>query len=254
MKRVLLLLALVGLWPFAVASAADGAASTVGADVLLARVDEALNRYQTMQLRYRVNDLGPRGTHASVRRIEVSVSLSAGRRLLELLSPADTRGTKVLLEPDMRMYVYLPQLRKIRRVVSNLPNRSVLGTAVRHADILLQRYQPRYRARLVGQTPDALDLHLEAREGQGAPYPAIGMRIDPQLMVPRELRYFNERGMLLRSEVRDGYVCDHGMCLPRRMQVVDHTGDEHTTVLELLGYQVNQPFRQGLLSKRGLLR
>ncbi len=233
------------------------AATASPGDAMLTRVDAALNRYQTLWLRMDVSTRAPtqqqpggaeRATH-----MEIEVHLSGRRRRVELHAPADARGTRVLLDSEQRMYVYLPQLRKIRRVVSHLQERSLLGTALQQADFTLRRYGRDYQASVARQSTQQLVLKLTPRAAGSAPYGRIEMTIGRRLMLPTKLRYFSAGGVLLKSEERLSYRCDSGMCVPERMKIVDHSAGGQKTTLRVIGLQVNKPFAGGLLSKRGLL-
>ena len=79
-----------------------------------------------------------------VRETEGETKLIAGttdnRRLVTFLSPSDVRGTKTLLvehaTADDDMWIYLPAMKKVRRLVSSNKRDSFVGTDFSYGDVI----------------------------------------------------------------------------------------------------------------------
>jgi uncharacterized protein len=79
-----------------------------------------------------------------VRETEGETKLIGGttdnRRLVDFLSPADVRGTKTLLiehsAADDDIWVYLPAMKKVRRLVANNKKDSFVGTDFSYGDVI----------------------------------------------------------------------------------------------------------------------
>ena len=56
--------------------------------------------------------------------------------LLSFTSPPDVRGVNLLVRNSQNMYIYLPALRKTRRIAGSSLNSSFMGTDFSYADIL----------------------------------------------------------------------------------------------------------------------
>jgi len=80
----------------------------------------------------------------NVRNREVSMAsrlFSDGteKRIIVFLSPSDVKGTSMLIfdhpEGDDDMWLYMPALRKVRKIASGEKNRSFMGSEFTHADM-----------------------------------------------------------------------------------------------------------------------
>jgi len=87
-----------------------------------------------------LNDSGQerlRETHGLTKLIQGTTD---NMRLVEFLSPSDVRGTKTLLiehtGKDDDMWIYLPAMKKVRRLVSNNKKDSFVGTDFSYGDVI----------------------------------------------------------------------------------------------------------------------
>lgn len=93
-----------------------------------------------------------------VRETEGETKLIAGttdnRRLVTFLSPSDVRGTKTLLvehaTADDDMWIYLPAMKKVRRLVSSNKRDSFVGTDFSYGDVIGHKVED-WNHKLVGQ-------------------------------------------------------------------------------------------------------
>ena len=233
----------LGLAP---AHAQDNAGNKAG-EAALAKVDAALNAYETLLLGYEMINREP---GQPVKKLKLQVRAKGDKQLSELLAPPDMKGTKVLALSATQMYVYLPQFKKIRRIASHVSDVGFLGTAVSQADMNLKRYTPFYTAKL---RKDGT-LVLTARAGKKAPYARIEMEVSKKLQLPTTLRYFNGKGKHVKTETRTGYKCQGKVCNAKELEMVDHTKGDHSTTFVLKKWKTNVPMKDKLFSKRSLLR
>src|SRR5258706_16469000 len=93
-------------------------------DQLLAAMDEAMNRAATQSLVYEITNREPGKPDA---KLALVVRTKGDKRLTELTSPADMKGTKVLVLSPTQMYVYLPAFGKVRRIASSVAGQGFMG-------------------------------------------------------------------------------------------------------------------------------
>ncbi len=219
----------------------------------LAKVDEALNRWKTLDDRYTIITTDSDGDKTKIKlRMRMKAARSGNKQLTEISAPADMKGTKVLIKSPTEMYIYLPAFKKVRRIASHVTEQGFLGTALSQRDMAITRYGEYYTATIGKRAGGKTTLKLTAKAGSHAPYSKIEMVVQDKRSVPVELRYFNEDGKHIKTETRSKYKCKKNICAPGRMKMVDHTRGV-TSVLKLRKHKVNPKLSKSLFSKRQLL-
>lgn len=188
------------------------------------------------------------------RAMKFEVQNKGERRLVQFSEPSDMKGTRVLVLSRSQMWVYLPAYRKVRRVASHVKQQGFMGTTYSDEDMSTTQYGAVYRASIAQDSDAEVALTLTPKEGAQTGYSKVEMVIRKDLMLPRELRYFNKDGAHVKTEVRDQYDCADNVCTPGRMKMTDHSRSDAWTVLEATDRRVNQGISDGLFSVRNLER
>lgn len=241
--------AAIGAAAVALLSAGAAAADPAGEEVM-AKTDDAINRYQTLKLKYDMLNQEP---GKEINTMEVLVHVKAGgKNLTELLGPADVKGTKVLILSDSQMYVYLPSFGKVRRVASHVKDQGFLGTTFSQTDMALMRYSPYYEATQESEDGDGWTIRMTPKAGVTAPYPGIKMVVSKANRLPVRIDYYNDAGVNIKTETRSDYRCEGDVCTPGEQKMVDHTKGEHWSKLVLKKYKINPTLPDDMFSKRTL--
>ena len=66
------------------------------------------------------------------------------KRFVKFLSPTAQAGIAFLSLPDDVMYIYLPALKKVRRIASHVKNTKFAGTDFTYEDMEAARYSDKY--------------------------------------------------------------------------------------------------------------
>ncbi|MBI4953498.1 MAG: outer membrane lipoprotein-sorting protein [Myxococcales bacterium] len=239
----------VGMAAAAWLAAGAAVADQAGEDVL-AKVDSAINRYKTLQLRYDMLNQEP-GKEQN--KLEILARVKAGgKQLTELLGPADVKGTKVLILSASQMYVYLPAFGKVRRVASHVKDQGFLGTTFSQSDMALMRYGEVYGADLTSDDASTWTITLTPKADASPPYAKIVMVVDKAKGLPLKYDYFNAGGTHTKTETRSDYKCEGDICTPGEQKMVDHTKGDHWSKLVLKSYKINPSLPDDLFSKRTL--
>lgn len=216
-------------------------------DKALAEVDTALNRATSHYFEFE-SSTSEAGKAAKV--AGVNVYIKGAKRYVELTSPADLRGTKVLVLSPTEMYVYLPAFGKVRRIASHTTDQGMLGMAFSQDDLALQQYSAQYTATQSGDK-----LTLVPRAGQTTSYGKIEMVVLKDKGLPSEIRYFSADNKHVKTETRTDYSCgsgaQQGICSPGKLKMVDHTKNLTTTMTRKV-WKVNVPVSDDQFSKRNL--
>ncbi len=244
LARFVVALAALGLvLVFSGAARADG-------DAMLANVDKALNGWKTLDFHYKVTTKSGTTTTILKLRSRLHNKGSYNKQFIDISEPADMAGTKVLTKTPEKMYIYLPAFKKIRRIASHVNEQGFLGTALSSKDLNLTHYGNLFSAAVVSENDKEVELKLTGK-GDSAPYPRIDMKIDKSKWVPTEIKYFGAEDKHLKTETRSDYACENDYCVPKTMEMTDHTKSISST-LKLTSHKINPELESGLFSKRNL--
>jgi len=158
--------------------------------------------------------------------------------LFVVTEPKAEAGLKVLVQQPRAgapaVYVYLPDLRRVRRVVGAGASSSVLGTDFSLDDALLARtLVDRGRTRrLSDETHAGRALYVLAAEADSGPWTRIETRIDQASCLPLDTRFFTANGTLGKTLSIDPadveLIAGHGV--PRRLRAANHLQGSSTEI------------------------
>lgn len=217
----------------------------------LAKLDEAINRWNSLDYRYNITT--KEGDKESKLKLRMRMRRHDGnnQQFINISAPADMKGTKVLTLSPTEMYIYIPSFKKIRRIASHVTEAGFLGTALSQKDLTLTRYGDYYKAKKKSESDDTMVLELTPKV-ESAPYPKLEIDVVKKHMLPREIRYFNEEGVKIKTERRSAYKCRDHYCAPMRMVMEDHKASKTTTLRLKNDFKVNPNLKDSLFSKRSL--
>lgn len=225
-------------------------AARADGDTLLANVDKALNNWKTLDYHYRVTTKSGDTSTVLKLRSRLENKGEYNKQFIDISEPADMAGTKVLTNKPDKMYIYLPAFKKVRRIASHVNEAGFLGTALSSKDLNLTHYGTLFSAAVVSESATEVQLKLTGK-GENPPYPRIDLKIDKAKWVPTEIKYFGEQDKHLKTEKRSEYICAGSYCVPKTMEMADHTKGISST-LKLTEHKINPELEKDLFSKRNL--
>lgn len=188
---------------------------------------------------------------------EVTIKGTTFRRV-DFKSPGDVKGMKVLIRSLDQMYVYMPAYRKVRRVASHVRSQGFMGMTLSHDDASIVTYSPVYRSKLLEETDTHWKVEGVRRPGQSFPYARIEFDIRKDMRQPDELRYFNEKGLKVKSEIRTDYECRDKdgtrICSPMKLKLTDHTRNDMYSALVTKEWKINTGVEDRFFTVRALQR
>jgi len=185
-------------------------------------------------------------------------------RLTRFLSPADIKGTAVLMVEnsgdDDDMWIYLPALKKVRRLVASDKRDSFIGTDFSFGDIIGHKAQEWNHTLVREETVDGRDCFVLESIPASAQVQAdsgyakrIGwIRQDNFVTIRGE--FYDEDGRLLKQfRASDLQQVDpsHHKWQPMRLEMLN-VQTEHKTVIEFRHFEVNQGIDAAQFSPRRL--
>jgi len=216
----------------------------------LAKVEKSLNNWKTLDSQFAITTKSGSSSAVLKLRNRMQNKGAYNKQFVDISEPADMAGTKVLTKSPEKMYIYLPSFKKVRRIASHMNEQGFLGTALASKDMTLTHYGASFTATLITDSASELELKLVAKN-EKAPYPRLDLSIDKTRMVPVRVKFYGEGDKHLKTETRSDYVCEGGYCLPKVIEMVDHSKGVAST-LKLLSFKINPELDKGLFSKRNL--
>lgn len=220
-------------------------------DAYLAEVDQRANAPTDTWFSFKATTQEP---GKAPRNMAFEVHNKGEKRMVRFTAPSDMKGTRVLVLSRQQMWVYLPAYRKVRRVASHVKQQGFMGTTYSDEDMSTTQFAGVYSAAMTSESETEIQLRLSPRDEAESGYAHAEMVVRKDIMLPSEIRYFNEDGQHLKTETRTEYDCGEALCTPKRMKMTDHTRGDAWTILEASSRRVNQGVGDSTFTVRNLER
>lgn len=173
-------------------------------------------------------------------------------RRIEILAPADAKGMRVLIRSFTQIYVYLPAFKKVRRVASHVRSRGFMGTTMSFDEMAVATYAPYFTGNLLEETDTHWIVEANRKEGADYPYPRLELEIIKDNGQASTIRYYNDKGVKLKTETRVDYKCQKKICSPKKIKMVDHVAGGKWTELSQVKWKVNTGVKDSFFTVRSL--
>ncbi len=233
--------------------AAPGAARADAAgEKLMKRLDKIMTLAKDQTFVYNLVTKEPgKGERKMVMRVRIK---GTEWRRVDFEAPGDVKGMKVLVRSKSKMYIYLPAYRKVRRVASHVKDQGFMGTTLSHDDISTATYNKFYEGTKTGETKTHWTVVAKRRKGADVPYPKLEFDLSKKYIHPTEIRYFNDKGKKIKTEVRTKYSCQGDICNAAEMKMTDHVRNDAWTRMSRTTWKVNTGLKNRTFSLRSIQR
>jgi outer membrane lipoprotein-sorting protein len=180
-------------------------------------------------------------------------------RRIDFSAPADIKGMKVLILSLSEMYIYLPAYRKVRRIAGHVRQQSFQGTALSNDDMSITQYGEAFVAtKLLKEDAKSWRIELTRKPKSDFPYLRLEMTILKKEHMPLDILYFNDKGVKVKSEEREGYSCRSrpkgSVCNCKVMKLTDHTRNGLWSKLIMKSWQIDTGVPDSFFSQRDIQR
>lgn len=177
-------------------------------------------------------------------------------RRVKFLAPGDLKGMRMLVRALDQMYIYLPAYRRVRRIASHVRDQGFMGSAYSYDEMAIVTYADVFDCDLAQETDSHYLLKCRRRPGQSFHYQVMEMDIRKDIHHPDQLRFFNDKGVKLKTDYRTDYHCrdDGRTCTPYSMKLVDHSRGDLYTTMKLKDWKVNTGIKDSFFTVRALQR
>jgi len=154
------------------------------------------------------------------------------------LSPADVKGTKVLgwehVDRDDDQWLYLPALKRVKRIASRNKSGSFMGSEFSYEDIGNQN-PAKYR--FEGEPKTVMLDGIECYEGARIPkdknsgYTKQVTWVDTKDFLIRKVDYYDRKGALLKTATFSDYKKIDGVWRVGKIDMKNHQNDKETVLI-----------------------
>ncbi len=260
-RRTFLLVASLGMVLVAgAASAAPTAQEIMKQDFLASKVEDS-TQDATFRL---VNAQGQERVRETTGQTKLLPGTTDNRRVVVFDSPADIRGTKTLLiehsNADDDIWIYLPAMKKVRRLVASNKKDSFVGTDFSYGDVIGHKVED-WNHKLVREEKfGALDcwvIESTPSTPQVADTSGYSKRIswiDKRSFVALRTDIFDMQGAFLKrltqEDVREVDAENHRW-QPMRL-VAENAQTNHKTIIELKNFKAHVGVSDAAFTPRAL--
>lgn len=186
------------------------------------------------------------------------------RRLVNFLNPADVRGTKTLLiehsAADDDMWIYLPAMKKVRRLVASNKKDSFVGTDFSYGDVIGHKVEDWNHKVVRQEKVDGRDCYVvestpkrpEVADNTG--YSRRLSWVDKESYVALRGEIYDQSGELLkRVSAQDVELVDPTNHRYQPMKLTsENVQTGHKTVIEFADFKANVGVSDALFAARSL--
>lgn len=250
MKKILLSLLVSGVTLFALTNSE-----------VAKKADEATDGFVSQTSTMKMTLINARG-QTSTREIEGKIleGTNGDKSLMIFLTPADVKGTKMLthekLNKDDDQWLYLPALKRVKRIASRNKSGSFMGSEFSYEDIANAKYQEyTYDDKLEDSKANGKACYKGIRvpKDKNSGYTKQICWVDKKDFLVQKIEYYDRKSELLKTATFSNYTNHSGVWIIGKIHMVNHQNSKETT-LQWNNIQTNVGLKDSDFSKRKLKR
>jgi outer membrane lipoprotein-sorting protein len=186
------------------------------------------------------------------------------KSFLEFVKPADVRGTRFLthehVEREDDRWMYLPALRKVRRISASDNTDNFMGTDLTFEDIRSEHLETHAYTILRQEALNNREAYIiEAvpatpREKKESGYSKRHIWVDKATFLIMQEQFWNKKGEHVKTSKHDDLIqLSHGIWAYNRVEVENHKR-KHRSIFLFREREINTGLSDSLFSQRSLAR
>jgi outer membrane lipoprotein-sorting protein len=185
------------------------------------------------------------------------------RSVMFFTAPADVRGTGFLTveqaDGESDMWLYLPALRRIRRIVSSSRNESFMGSDLTYADLEPRDLDNYEYSRLADDQIDGEDAYVVEvtpatdEIGQETGYSRTVVWVSIEKLIPLRTDFYDRRGTLAKQMFVEQTILVGGHWVMSRIVVANLT-DGGSTIMETTNVEIDTGIDDDVFTQQQLRR
>ena len=184
--------------------------------------------------------------------------INGDKSLMEFKTPLDVKGTKFLthekIEKNNNQWLYLPALKRIKRITSKNKSGSFMGSEFSYEDISSREPSKyTYSTQLLEEKINNIDVYKYERypKDKNSGYSKQVVYVDKNRFVVLKIEFFDKKKELLKTATYSGYKKIKNTYRVTKMLMTNHQNYKATT-LEYIKDNIHLNLDEKLFSKRYL--
>jgi len=180
------------------------------------------------------------------------------KSLMEFKTPLDVKGTKFLthekIDKNNNQWLYLPALKRIKRITSKNKSGSFMGSEFSYEDISSREiskytYSKKYKEAKL----DGIDVYTYERypKDKNSGYSKQILYVDKTRLVVLQVDFYDKKKELLKTAKYSGYTKQKNTYRVKKILMENHQNLKSTT-LEYVEDEIHLDLKEKLFSKRYL--
>ncbi len=182
------------------------------------------------------------------------------KSLMEFLTPADVKGTKMLthehIDSDDDQWLYLPALKRAKRIASSNKSGSFMGSEFSYEDTANSSWEKfTYDKTLEDVVLDSVKCYKGTRypTDENSGYTKQITWIDKTTYLVKKIEYFDRKSELLKTAIFTDWKKIDGVYLMGRIHMTNHQNKKQT-ILKWTNRQIKVALQDKDFTKRKLKR
>ena len=220
---------------------------------ILEKMDACNNDYDDQTMNTTMNIVDVDGTRKSY---DFVVKQNRGQKMLLRFTTGEVKGMATLIEDRNHMYVYLPGMKKTRRVAAHAMNQSFAGSDFSNDDLASTAFGKLWDAALQSEDATHWYLKLSPKAGEKVEYASAILKVKKGTFQEDGCQYFDgdgkkmktfENGQSREFKGKDGKVVQRNT----KVSVTDER-TQHRTELDIRDFKFNQGLPESTFTQREL--
>lgn len=226
------------------------------ADEILDEVEARTTEFETQRTVAKMTLVDSKGKE-EVREV-VMYSKDEGEDVISMvvrfLSPADVKGVTLLsVEGGESMHLYMPALKRVRRIASSEKNEKFMGTDFTYDELGGSYSREDYDSTLVEETEEIYKLELVPKDPESN-YSKLLMEVDKEKFYFRRIEFYDKDGNPWKTlEIPEIEEEKDGSITVKKIDLTD-LKENHKTIIEMEEIEKNIPLPDNFFSVRTIQR
>jgi hypothetical protein len=137
-------------------------------------------------------------------------------------------------------------------VVTGVNNKGFMGMVFSQDDFFVAQYSGDYAAEVHSDAGNEVTLFLTLKAGKPSSYAKIEMTVLKEGFLPTLLKFYDAKGVHLKTETRGKYVLKDGVNVPAELKMTDAMKEGCWTSMVQKVLKVNEDISDDVFTKRNL--
>jgi outer membrane lipoprotein-sorting protein len=181
---------MMGIFTILILAAGFSAGYGLTGDEVLNKVEDSLTGPQDMESLNILTLANSDGSGKEVREMKMYVS-GNDMRVVKFTKPAGVNGIGLLVTGADQIWIYLPEMKKIKMIQGSFKNDSFQGTDFSYNEIGSYEYKKDYSASIQSEDDKTYTLVLTRKAGSEKTYGKVVMIVDKSTFIPSKAEFYD---------------------------------------------------------------